>query len=253
MDPAAVGGVAFACTLGGALGGLALRGILPARYFDEDARDTVKLGVGLIATMTALILGLVTASAKSAFDAADAAVKHVAADALSLDRALARYGPETAAHRATLRRGVTERVEAIWRRPGAQPLRLGGAGTAQPVEHLAAQVSALVPRTDEQRWLQARALDLIESTLERRWLVIAGLGTSIPGPFLVMLMFWLTVTFGSFGLFAPRNPMVMVVLGLCALSVAGAVFLILELDGPFDGLVVVSPDPLRYALSHLGE
>jgi hypothetical protein len=66
-------------------------------------------------------------------------------------------------------------------------------------------------------------------------------------------MFWLTITFVSFGLFAPRNATVIAVLFLCALSVGSAVFLIFELDGPFDGLLKVSPDPLRYAISHLNE
>ena len=67
------------------------------------------------------------------------------------------------------------------------------------------------------------------------------------------LVFWLTVTFVSFGLYAKLNPAVIAVLFIAAISVAGAVFLILELDGPFDGLIKISSGPMRYALSHLGQ
>jgi hypothetical protein len=77
--------------------------------------------------------------------------------------------------------------------------------------------------------------------------------TSIPAPFLVILLFWLTLTFASFGLFAPENAVVIWILFLCAVSIGGAVFLILELDTPFDGLIRVSADPLRYAIAHLNQ
>jgi|SRR5688572_14110065 hypothetical protein len=129
---------------------------------------------------------------------------------------------------------------------------MGGATT---VEGLSDRVRDLTSRSDSQRSLQSRALELIESLLRARRLVFGGSGTSIPLPlpFLVVLLFWLTITYASFGLFAPRNGMVFGVLFLCALSVAGAVFLIVEMDGPFDGVLKVSADPLRYTLAHLNQ
>jgi hypothetical protein len=96
-------------------------------------------------------------------------------------------------------------------------------------------------------------LDLVEEMLQERWLVLAATQTSIPGPFLVILLFWLTLTFACFGLFAPENAVVIWVISLCAVSIGGAVFLILELDTPFEGLIRVSADPLRYALVHLNQ
>jgi hypothetical protein len=120
-------------------------------------------------------------------------------------------------------------------------------------ERLAEAIRALKPRDDSQRGLQSRALDLTEALLQARWLVLAGTETSVPVPFLVILLFWLTIIFGSFGLFAPRNATVLTVLFVCALSVGSAVFLVLEMDAPFDGLLKVSADPLRYALAHLNQ
>lgn len=113
------------------------------------------------------------------------------------------------------------------------------------------RIRALTPQTDAQRWLQARALEQSEALLKTRWAVFGGLGTSVPWPFLIVLVFWLTITFTSFGLQAPGNATVIAVLVVCALSVAGAVFLVLEMDGPFEGVIQVSAEPMRYALARL--
>jgi hypothetical protein len=121
------------------------------------------------------------------------------------------------------------------------------------MEGVADGIRGLTPRDDSKRSLQSRALALAEALLQARWLVFAGIGTSIPLPFFLVLLFWLTITFASFGLFAPRNATVLAVFFVCALSVGGAVFLILEMDGPFDGVVKVSADPLRYAYAHLNQ
>jgi hypothetical protein len=251
VNASVVGIIVFACTFAGALLGMWLRAVLPEHYFDTESRDTVKVGIGLIATMTALVLGLVTASAKSSFDDVNTAVKQFATQVLALDRALARYGPETGEIRRGLQRAVGARIDMIWpqdSKPASlDPMRVPG------VEGLAAAIRGLKPHDDSQRALQARALDLAEALLQARWLVLAGTGASVPVPFLAVLLFWLTITFASFGLFAPRNAMVVTVFFVCALSVGSAVFLVLEMDGPFDGLLKVSADPLRSALAHLNQ
>ena len=126
-------------------------------------------------------------------------------------------------------------------------------GAGSGAEALAEAIQDLKPRNDAQRALQARAVDLAEALLQARWLVLAGTETSVPLPFLVIMSFWLTITFASFGLFAPRNGTVLTILLVCALSVASAVFLVLEMDAPFDGLLKVSADPLRYAYGHLNQ
>jgi hypothetical protein len=228
-----------------------LQKTLPGHHLDAESKDTVKVGIGLIATMTALVLGLVTASAKSSFDAVDTAVRHTAMDVLTLDRVLARYGPETAEIRKALQHAVASQIDTIWQQSSSRPaqwdpIRSGTEGLAQGIR-------GLTPRDDSQRSLQSRALDLGEALLQARWIRFAGVGTSVPLAFLAVLVFWLTITFASYGLFAPRNATVLVVLFVCAVSVGSAVFLILELDGPFDGLLKVSADPLRYAVAHLNQ
>ena len=255
MNSTRVGLVVFICVFGGVVLGMWLRTILPKHHLDSDSKDTVKVGIGLIATMTALVLGLVTASAKSAFDGVNAGVKQTAINLLTLDRVLARYGPETGEVRKDLQQLLAARIDTVWpqgssERVDQDPMKTGSAFTA---ERLAEAIRGLAPRDESQRALRSRALDLMETTLQARWLLFASGETSIPVPFLVVLLFWLTITFTSFGLFAPRNVTVLAVLFVCALSVTSALFLVVEMDGPFDGLIKASADPLRYAHAHINQ
>jgi len=253
MSPAIIGLIVFACTFGGALVGMRLRAVLPDHHLSEETRETVKAGIGLIATMTALVLGIVTGSAKNTFDAMDSAVKTVSADLIALDRALLRYGPEATGLREALKKGVTERMEQIWPAHQLYPRVPDLSAKPAGIELLGGQIQRLEPKTQEQRALQARAVELAETLMQMRWLIFENMRTSVPVPFLVILCFWLTVTFASFGLFSPRNATVNAALFLSAVSVAGAVFLVLEMNGPFEGLIRVSSDPIRYALEHMGQ
>jgi hypothetical protein len=193
--------------------------------------------------------------AKSSFDAVDSTVKQTAVDILALDRTLARYGGETSEIRKALKEALHQRIETIWPAGSRQPVDLDplGRGRASQAEALTHAIRSLVPQSDAQRALQARALDHAEKLLESRWMVLAGTESSVPMPFLVILLFWLSITFASFGLFAPRNATVVATLLVCALSVASAVFLVLEMDTPFNGMMRVSADPLRFAYQHLNQ
>ena len=255
MSGSVVGITVLACTFGGALIGLFLRKALPGHHLDSDSRDTIKVSIGLIATMTALLLGLVTASAKSSFDAMDTTVKQTAIQILTLDRLLARYGPETNEIRQGLKQGIGARIDMIWPQDSAKPVSVNPmpSGSAYMAERLTDAIRSLKAKDDAQRALQSRAVDTAESLLQARWMVLAGAENSIPLPFLVILVFWLTIVFVSFGLFAPRNATVIAALFVCSASVAAALFLVLEMESPLTGFIQVFPDPLRYALSALGK
>jgi hypothetical protein len=248
-----IGLLVFLLAFGGALAGMWLRAVLPHHHVSAQSQDTIKISIGLIATMTALVLGLVTASAKSSFDAVEEAVKKTSTDIMALDRALARYGPETTPIRADVAELIRLRVDAIWPqvaqgRVDVDPAR---AGTVTRGEKIADAVRALQPADDLQRAMQQRASDRIEALLDTRWLALSADEVTIPAPFLIVMVFWLTITFTSFGLFAPTNATVVGALLLAALSVAGALFLVLELGSPFDGVVRTSPDPLLRALQRI--
>ncbi len=244
--------ITFICTFGCAVLGTYIRAALPPAHLSKESQDVVRLGMGLVATMTALLLGLVTAAARSTFDAHDAAVRNSAANILTLDRHLARYGPETAPTRELIRRTLAFRIESIWPADGTKG-SLDLPRAAPPIEDVENQILQLAPQNDAQRWLKSEALKLSDEVVKTRWRILGSMGGAIPRQFLFVVIAWLTVTFASFGLYAPRNATVVAVLFIAAMSVAAAIFLILELDGPFDGVIKVSSGPLRFALGNLGQ
>ena len=203
--------------------------------------------------MTALILGLVTASAQSSFAEVTVAVESSARDVLTLDRLLARYGPETSEIRAAFKDALARRIDMVWPQGSSRPTQLDPTRLSSDAEGLAGQIRALTPRDDSQRWLQARAGEVAEEMLQARWMASAYSEASISGIFIVILQFWLTITFVSYGLVAARSSTVRTVLFLCAVSVGSALFLILEMDEPFGGLLKVSADPLLFAHAHLNQ
>ena len=240
------------CTFGGALVGLWLRKVLPMDHVNDESRDVVRISIGLVVTMTALILGLVVSSAKSTFDAEDFAVKQSAADVLALDQALKLYGTETLDIRGSIRDSVADRITQVWPESGgADPVTENRSGDSSP-GGIFARILVLKPATDAQRWLQSHALQLSSDLEESRWLVIERQGSTGGRPFIIVLSAWLVLIFVSFGLFAPRHATGVVTLVLCSTSVAAAIFLILELEHPYQGLIKVSPEPLQFALSQLG-
>jgi len=250
MRSIAIASIVLGCTFGAALAGIWCRSRLPEHHLDSESKDVVRIGMALIATMAALILSLVIASAKSAYDDQASAVRNLAAYILTLDRTLAQYGPETKPIRELLRQTVAFRLEATWPSEGAPVAPAGNTVLAQNLEE---RILEMTPKNDAQRWLQSQALGLASDALKTRWTAFAGAGNVVPAPFLVIVVFWLTALFWSFGLFAPRNATVLSVLLLCALSVAAAVFLILEMESPFTGIMSISSAPLRYALALLGQ
>ena len=244
--------IAFACVFGSALLGLFLRGVLPEHHLSAESKDLLKLGIGLIATMSALVLGLLVSSAKGTFDRISEEQVQTAAKIVVLDRVLAQYGPETKEIRNVLRRDVASAVQMLFSEDASVRKKFDTSASVARGEDLVATIRALSPQNDDQRSLKAQALEISGEVLMARWLMIAQ-GRSISTPFLVVLVAWLSIIFAGFGLFAHRNATVVTTLLVCALSVSAALFMILELDTPLNGLLRVSSAPLRNSLAHLGQ
>jgi len=254
MSALAVSLIAFACIFGGTLLGMFLRPILPEHHVSDESKDVVKLGTGMIATLAALALGLLIASAKGNFDTMSSELRQAGSRIILLDRVMAHYGPETKEARELLRRTIAATIKRVWPEDKVGQAVTEAAEVRVNIEAVQDQLRQLSPKNDAQRWLQTRALQVSGDIAEARWLLIEQLGQrSLPMPFLGMLVFWLTVIFASFGLFSPRNATVITVLLVCALSAAGSLFLIMELDTPYAGLIKVSSTPLVNALAHLGQ
>jgi len=246
--------IAFACIFGGTLLGMFLRTILPGHHLSDESKDVVKLGTGVIATMAALVLALLIASAKGNYDTMSSELRQVSSRVILLDRVMAHYGPETNEARDLLRRSIASTIKRVWPEDNIEQAVAESTEGRVNIETIQDKLRQLSPRNDAQRWLQSRALEISSEIAEGRWLLIEQLGQrTLPMPFFVLMVFWLTIIFASFGLFSPRNATVITVLLICALSAAGSLFLIIELDTPYQGLIKVSSVPLRNALAHLGQ
>jgi len=248
-----IAGITFVCTFGGAVFGMVLRGVLPDPHLSSDSKDVVKMGTGLIATMSALVLGLLIASAKSTLDAQRTGFQQMATNVVLLDRTLAHYGPEAKAPRELLHKTVGSAIDRLWPADGSPKSGLDAPEFTANGTALYEAIRDLAPTTDAQRASQAQDLQISADVAKTRWLLSQRDEGSIPKPFLAILVFWLSVLFTSFGLFSPRNGTVIVVLLVCALSVASALLLIVDMSEPFTGLFQISSTSLRNALGQLGQ
>lgn len=237
---------------GGALLGVWFRDRLPGHHLTSDSRDVVKLGAGLIATQAALVLGLLVSSAKTSFDATNEGLTQSGARLILLDHVLSRYGPEAGRVREQLRRTLTISTKQIWS-PGLSGSE--GIGTLEASTEWAKagdMLRALTPQDESQRALKQQALQIGDDLVELRWILFERADSSPPTTFVVVLIFWFTMLFATFGMLTPRNGTVVAVLLVCALSVAGGVLLILEMSHPLSGFMKVSGAPILKALSIIG-
>jgi hypothetical protein len=245
----ALSSLIFVLTVGGILLGSLLRRALPKHHLSKDSQDVVRLGVGLIATLAALLLGLLIAAAKSSFDTQTTQVTQITADIVLLDRLLAQYGPEARPIRQQMRSVIGPFADQLWREKQASAATPFEANASAEQVYLAVQ--ALSPQNDLQRSLQTRAAQVSNDLAQTRLLLFAESGNVIPAPFLTILVLWLVIIFASFSLFSALNATVFTCLSLFALSASCAIFLILELGQPFSGLMTISSEPLRHALGPL--
>ena len=252
MDPLSVGLTVFAFVFGGALFGMYLGRVLPQELLSADARDVIKVSMAMVATLAALVLGLLTDSSRTSLEAREEELRNMAAKVIHLDRTMAEYGPETAEARSLLQQVLVARISLIWPEENRATVVPEAISRGAGVEDVQEKLLALSPKNEAQRWHQSTALQVTRDIAAARWSFLEQIGSIIHWPFLAVVVFWLAVVFASFGLFAPTNASVTVALFVAALSVAGSLYLILEMDQPYRGLIKISSAPLRTALAELG-
>lgn len=227
--------------------------VVPQAHLGSDGRDVIKLGLALVATLVALVLGLMIATAKSGFDAQGTSVRQLAANLILLDRVLAEYGPEAAPPRELLKIGAVKLRQRLWPDDGGAPPSLEPDEARKEMHAFSLQLMALAPSDDSGRFLKARAMQLTTDLGASRFQLFVQGSSRLPGAFTVILAAWLFILFAGYGLIAPRNGTVVAALSACSLSVAAALFLIIEFTDPFDGAVRVSGQPITQAIIQMGQ
>jgi hypothetical protein len=251
MSSVAISSLIFACVFTSALLGMILRTVLPEPHKSSESISIVRVGMGLVGTLVAMVLGLLIASAKGFYDMQVTELTQFSADIIVLDRELAHYGAETADARSVLRASVVGILDQLW------PEASSGTPVSNMLnnnsENFYEKIQQLSPKDDERRMLKSQALSIAAGLGRMRWLMYEQKSYSVSKPLLAVLVFWLIATFVSFGLFAPPNATVITSLFVSALSVSGAIFLLLEMYTPYAGMIHISSAPLHAALANLGQ
>jgi hypothetical protein len=253
MSSLVVASIVFVCVFGSGMIGLALRNFLPDHHLSEDSTVIVKLGAGLMATLAALVLGLLIASAKVSFDRLNDEFAQTAATVIVIDRTLADYGPEAKDARALLRSTYASAVEVFDSTSAAGRANVDAPERLTRMVQFQQKLRELSPRNDMQRLLQSEALASSRDLTQTRWILFQPGQGSIPTPFMAVLVLWLGMLFAGFGLVSANNRTASATLFVCALSVSGAIFLIEDIAHPLEGLMQISRTPAQIALSHLGQ
>jgi hypothetical protein len=228
----------FIVVFASAMVGLRLRYILPEHHFNSSSADAIKLATGLIATLAALVLGLLVSSAKHSLDTVNAELQE--------------YGPPAQTLRQNMNQDYARALALLNADRPAQVDQLTRQDRLQRLQDYQVQLMALPAADDVQRQIRTLAVQLQGQISVTRWLVLLQREGSLSTPLLFVLVLWLVVIFAAFGLLSPPNGAVVAGLLLCALSAAGAIFLILEMDRPLDGVIHISIGPLRDAIARLG-
>jgi hypothetical protein len=252
MEEFGIGATVFLCLAGAALVCLFLHERLPASQREERTHSVVKLAIGMVVVMTSLVLGLLISSVQSSFNGVDRSVHAFSTQLILLDRELKLYGPQTQPTRALLTDYVQRALDGTWPASG-KAVVVEDPRAGQILNEVEQSLKQIKPGDPQQVETWNGAFAHLQRVVELRWSLIERSGDSIPTPVLVILVGWLMLIFASFGYNAPRNGVVVGTLLACSLSIALAIYLIVELDGPFTGLIRVSPRPVQHALAVMRE
>jgi hypothetical protein len=250
LNPLIISLIAFLIILAGGFVGIAARQRLPKHLLTDETKNFVSVSMAVVATLSALVLGLLISNANASFTTVGGQVTALSAQILRLDHMLRRYGPETAQARELLRQYAERKTDDLFPRNPAN-VNLSEQSTYELLQRLEDSVLVLKTGNSRDQWWQGQAMTLAGKIGEIRWLLAQEVGQETPKAFLALLVFWLALLFTSFGLFAPRNLTAVVTLTLCAIAVAGAIGMILELQECFGGLTHVSAQPMRQAVAEL--
>ena len=236
----------FASILIGAAIGMVLKRTLPADRLEGGSKEAIRLGAGFLSTLAALVIGLMIASAKNTYDNQNSNIRQLGTNAVLVDQMLTKYGPEAKAARTLLREIIPSATARIWRE------NVSGNGStfviSETAERFYNAVEGLKPANAEQTSLKSRIIQLTTDMGRTRLLVFTQGEDAIPLPFFIVLVFWLVAIFASFSLFAEPGPIVTASTLVFALSVSSALFLIVDLSHPFQGLMQISNHHLRMVL-----
>ncbi|HUC16276.1 MAG TPA: hypothetical protein VMA37_01140 [Acetobacteraceae bacterium] len=256
--------VVFLLLLVGAAAGMLVKGRISERHQSRETLELVSLAITMLVTFAALVMSLLIYSVKGSFDQANTDMAALAAEIVQTDQCLRNYGPETEGARAALRDYTAAVIATTW--PSQpKPAAVGALAGLRPISQ-GAMESVVLGDIVNEIGLRIRRLEAADAYhrgiadscladfhdfVQARWAVNEEARSTISLPFFIVLVFWLMVIFVCFGLNAPRTTFVFMTIALCALSISSAVYVMLDIDTPFSGVIRISSQPMRNAYSDI--
>jgi hypothetical protein len=222
----------------------------PEPYRSPDSIASLRLGVGVVATLSTFVLGLMISSVKTNFDTVQRDLRTFSIQITAVDHNLREYGPAGEEARAALLAYAQQALRGTAPSDGS-PVIVADPVARGLLDRTAILISGLQPSGVEQSFYVEQAKAGIKDLIKWRLTLISEYTIYFQPGILTILIIWLCLLFGSFGYGAPRNRLVVLSALLAALTVASAVFLMVELDSAFDGIIAVSDEPLRSAVEGL--
>jgi hypothetical protein len=245
----AVSGSVFLCLVVASIGTMLAYPRLPARHREEETNTVVRLVANIFVVMTSLVFGLMINSSKNTFAGIDDSVHSFATEIILLDRTLRTYGLEADDTRASLLRYVQQALSGPMH--VVDPVLQSDPKSEMALNAVGNNIAVMMPTDPNHVALWTDARQQYKTIVERRWVIVEQSEGVIPMPLVFMLMAWLTLIFASFGFRAPKNIIVMSMFLVAAFLISASIYLVLDMDIPFDGMIQISDAPLRRALAEL--
>jgi len=235
----------------GSVIGFNLHRLLPPHHLSKETHDVIRLGAGMLSVLASLVLGLLIATVRTSYDNTATALRVYAADLTVLDETLREYGDRALEPRRRLRDYTTRLLDDVWRHPYPHPFLVENRGASERLEHVWDAIRNLPAATRDEQLLAGEAQQIAVSLLRQRWLLIERAGSSVHPVVIVILVLWIAAIFVSFGINAPRHATMYAVFLVLSFAIGSAIFLVMEMDAPFEGLLRISSQPVETALGHM--
>jgi hypothetical protein len=247
MDSTYIAAVTFVCTCVGTVVGILIRRRLHAHHLTGASQELLKLTIGVVATLAALVLGLLVGGTKQFYDAKVNEVRTFVVNIALLDRSMSHYEPSRLAERRHLSDFTKAMIGGLW----------GAGQTTSDTDVLAIMdrvrdtLRHLEPQSDAQKIAHSRMMGLTETLMLSGSKLIETDDAAIPGPLFGVVDAWLAVIFLGFGVFAPPNKVTLLAIGISAVAVSMAVFLVVEMNSAFDGFIKIPSRMMEQVLDQI--
>ena len=252
MSSITIGILVFLIVFSGAITGILLNRLLPESHLSKETQDVTRLSTGMLSVLASLLLGLLIASAKTSFDRIDGDVRLFSSTIIELGDTLRGIGPE-AEETLGLLRNYVQRSVSFHKGGIEEPTVVEDIVAGNILVQLRDSIIVLPDTVPRISMLRTQAWVLFQDLQKSRWKIIQEAPSTFPPALLIILVTWIALIFLTFGLHAPHNATVFVSLLVCSAAIGCAIFLVHEMDEPFDGFIQISTEPMETALAHLAQ